>query len=87
MKTSQRVIATALFLGLVSASFAGPGAEYFQRRTKKMETTPSAASAPADKKESARSENSACCRDSVSYKPGPSGKTSTKVVKHECSCS
>lgn len=87
MKTSQRVIAAAMFLGLVSASFAGPGAEYFQRRAKKVEQTSQSSTAPADKKASATSESPACCRDTVSYKSGPSGKTSTRVVKHECSCS
>ena len=89
MRTSQHIIAAALFIGLASASFAGPGAEYFQRRAKKADKPLPVATASSEeaKSPSARSKLPACCRDVVSYKRGPSGKTSTRVVTHECSCS
>jgi hypothetical protein len=87
MKSSKCVIISALFLGLASVSIAGPGPDYFQRRANKTTATPPTASATVDSKKASNTERSGCgsCRDVISYKPGPSGKTTTRIVKHECS--
>lgn len=89
MKTSKLAITAALFLGFASASFAGPGAGYFQRRAKSPVTTPPAATVSADTSDktasAAKTATCGTCRDVITYQPSPNGRTKTRVVKHECS--
>ena len=88
MKMSKLVITAALFIGLASVSFAGPGAGYFQRRAKSPAATPPAAAVSADPtaKTTPAAKHPTCgkCRDVTIYQPSPNGRTTTRVVKHEC---
>lgn len=83
MKTSNLAITTALFLGLASVSFAGPSADNFRRRANKTTATPPVATATVENKNTAKAEKDHCgsCRDVITYKPSPSGKTTTRIVK------
>jgi len=59
MKASKSIVALALFAGLATLSFAGPGAEYWTR-TKKAENDQAKSKAPA---QVASCATCACCAD------------------------
>lgn len=88
MKMSKLVITAALFIGLASVSFAGPGAGYFQRRAKSpaatLPTSTLSTDATDKAKPAAKSASCGKCRDVTIYQPSPNGRTTTRVVKHEC---